>query len=442
MTKGDPLKIYFVKILALVFAGICMYGQAGAAQGAHANTNANTVGDAVGDGVATADAIQVNSGLEYELVAVYDTDRLSKVLGEELDAFMASSTMPQAFRGQFAAPRNSVRLYRVKYRSVVPELNNQPTIASGLIAIPDTDVRTLPVVSYQHGTVFNPKDVPSFPENSMETRLMIAQFASQGYVVVAADYFGRGISNLPDSYLVKVSTRQATIDMLIAAKDILDSKKIQVSRFFVSGWSQGGWVTMQLLSRLDALGVPVSAAAAASAPVDIYLTMNRWLNHPQSVDAVYLPAVVAIQLQAQEHYHGQVGLAESAIEPVYLQAARDLYENKINWTQFSKITPAKLSAFIRPGFRKSGYSGDSPYWRVLENNQAYRWRSDTPLRTYYGGRDEVTPEIVGKLPEQTQELLGGAKATAINAGDQADHRAVFVYGVIDQKKWFDSLIVP
>lgn len=389
----------------------------------------------------TTDPTTVFSGLEYELIGTYDQVRLAKVLESELDDFMRSSTMPNAFRGKFVPPRYAVKLYRVKYRSVVPELNNHPTVASGLIAIPDSGETSMPVVSYQHGTVFDKQFVPSNPESSMETRLMIAQFASQGYVVIGADYFGRGVSDLPDSYLVKGSTRQATLDMLIAAKDILDAMKITISHLFVSGWSQGGWVTMQYLNSLDALRVPVSAAAAASAPVDLYLTMNRWVNNPQAVDAVYLPAVVALQLQAQEHYHSQVGLAESAIRTQYLQAARDLYQNKIDWETFFKMTPPKLADFLRPEFSKSGFSGNGPYWHVLESNQAYRWRSDTPLRTYYGGRDEVTPEMIGKLPEQTQILLGGATAQAINAGEQADHRAVFVYSVLDQKPWFDSFII-
>ena len=35
----------------------------------------------------------------------------------------------------------------------------------------------------------------------------------------------------------------------------------------------------------------------------------------------------------------------------------------------------------------------------------------TPLRSYIGGRDEVTPAYIGRLPEATQKLLGGAPAT-------------------------------
>lgn len=380
-------------------------------------------------------------GLKYELIATYDQKRLDHILGPELDQFMASSTQPTSYQGKFAPAKYAVNLYRVEYSSVIPESNNRKTKASGLIAIPVVDSKQMPLLSYQHGTVFDKSYVPSNPESSMETRVMIAQFASQGYIVIGADYFGRGISNLPDSYLVKESTRQATFDMLWAAKNIVDAKKISINNFFVSGWSQGGWVSMQFLNKLNHSGVTVTAAAVASAPVDVYLTVNRWVNNYQPGDAVYLPGVMAIQLQAQQNYLHQKGLLESAVRPEYVEASRKLYEGKMNWEDFSKVTPSKLPDFIRPEFAKTGYLEKGSYWQTLDSEQAYRWRSEVPLRVYYGGKDEVTPTAIGFLPQETQKLLGGTPAFAIDAGDNADHRGVFIYGVLDQKKWFDSFLV-
>lgn len=379
---------------------------------------------------------------QQQPIGHYSLERLDQITGPELDAFMASSTQPTTYRGQFAKARYPVQLYRLTYHSVIPELDNRPTVASGLIAIPETGQTHMPVVSYQHGTVFDRSHVPSNPESSMETRLMLAQFAAQGYIVVATDYFGRGVSDLPDSYLVKDSTRQAGFDMLLAAREFLQSRGLDYHQVFLSGWSQGGWVTMQYLKMLEQAEVPVTATAIASAPVDIALTMNRWINHPQAVDAVFLPGVVAIHLQAQEHYLQQLGLTESAIRPQYLAAARALYRNEMSWEDFFKRTPAKLGDFLRTEFRKSGWIGATPYWQTQERSQAYRWMTRTPLRVYTGGHDEVTPRYVGGLPEKTQQLLGGAPVTTLDAGDQADHRGVYVFGLIDQKRWFDSLRKP
>ncbi len=125
--------------------------------------------------------------LQYEPIAVYDVDRLNQILTTELAEF-------SDFKITYPPARHAVQLYRVTYPSVVPELGNKPTMASGLIGVPVDASGTLPVVSYQHGSVFGKDEVPSNPEQSTETRLMLANFAGQGYILVAADYFGKGVS--------------------------------------------------------------------------------------------------------------------------------------------------------------------------------------------------------------------------------------------------------
>ena len=50
------------------------------------------------------------------------------------------------------------------------------------------DATALPMLSYQHGTVYGKTEVPSFPDQSGETQLALALFAAQGYLVIGADY--------------------------------------------------------------------------------------------------------------------------------------------------------------------------------------------------------------------------------------------------------------
>ena len=38
------------------------------------------------------------------------------------------------------------------------------------------------------------------------------------------------------------------------------------------------------------------------------------------------------------------------------------------------------------------------------------------------------------------ERLRGSHFVAVDAGNLANHRGTFVYGIADQKKWFDQLI--
>ena len=377
----------------------------------------------------------------YQEIGDYDLARLDKILGAELQDFLSTSPVRDDYKKDtFPPARYPVKLYKVRYASVVPELGNRPTIASGLVAVPQSGAKTMPVVSYQHGTVFSKDDVPSRPDRSSETRIMIARFAAQGYVVIGADYFGRGDSDLPDSYLVKSATQQATYDMLQAAKGVLGRLDVAPGALFISGWSQGGWATMAFLQKLESLQVAVTAAAVASGPVDIALTLNRWVNNPQPVDAVYLPSVVGLLVNAYANYHDEPNFPERAFHAEYVQATRDLYAGRIDFETFYARTKPTLAEFTTPEFRAMVASASGAFGQTLEASQVYRWRQVTPLRTWYGGADEVTPEWIGRLPAQVQKLVGGAETQALDAGSNADHRGVFLRGVRDQKPWFDSLL--
>ena len=80
--------------------------------------------------------------------------------------------------------------------------------------------------------------------------------------------------------MVKGSHQQASYDMLVASRAVLDHMKVGNSKLFLAGWSQGGFVTMAFLEKLEGAGVTVQAAATASAPVDVFVALNGFLNFP------------------------------------------------------------------------------------------------------------------------------------------------------------------
>lgn len=379
-----------------------------------------------------ADCKAVNSGVKYQCIGEYSVGRLNKILtGEVADFSSFPVTYPPA--------ENPVRLYKVVYNTVVPEDNNRPVQASGLIAVPVGKATTLPVLSYQHGTVFSRTEVPSSPEESLETRLIVARFAGQGYLVVAADYIGKGISNEPDAWLVKEATAQACLDMLLAARAVCADLNLTPGDLFLSGWSQGSFSTAAFLNRLETIGVPVKAAAMASAPNDIYLCFNRWIQVSSDLDVNWLVATASMLVNAYENYYRLPGLSTTAIKPQYWQTARDLYNNKITWEQAQKILPVKTKDLFLEDFINQCSSGANRFSRQLQLNRSYDWRFKTPTHYYYGQIDEVVTPYMVKLPVEYQATFGGAQAEAVFAGEKANHRGTFLFAVNDQKQWFDSL---
>lgn len=380
----------------------------------------------------------VTDGVKYKLIGNYNTTYLKKILTDELSDF-DNATPPMGIT--FPAPANGVKLYRVIYKTVIPEKDDQATEASGLIAVPDVNLtgKTFPLLSWQHGTVFSKNEVPSFPENSMETRMILANLGGNGYVVIGADYIGRGLSGEANSYMAKDSNIQASADMLDASKAVLADLGVSTDKLFLSGWSQGAYNTQILLRHLEQKGILVSASAVASTPSTLFPLINRWINKRTKYDVQWTLGSVALLLNAYEYYYNLPGLTEQAIKPKYLQQARDFYSGKLSWDDISESWPKTTDQLLNKEFIAELGLASNAFAMTLLKNQAYEWRAKTPTRYYYGASDEVIAPYIATLPVEYQEIINGAEATAVYAGDNATHHGVFIYAVKDQKEWFDGL---
>jgi pimeloyl-ACP methyl ester carboxylesterase len=372
--------------------------------------------------------VRVTSDVSYDFLARWDIDRLNRILTTDTPAFFG---LPVAY----TPATNAVRLYRVTYGSVIPERGNRPTVATGLVAIPEVAGTTLPMVSYQHGTVYGKQQVPSFPEQSPETQLMIAQFAGQGYVVVGADYFGMGLSTEPEGYVVKGSHQQATHDMLKAARAVLADMKLSAPNLFLAGWSQGGYVTMAMLEKLEAAGVPVKAAVTASAPVDLFAALTGFLNYPRPIDAAWVNSLFILSSFAYENYYGVPGLARSLLNDDYYDIARKAYEKQpVDPAQI----PTDLRKLIRADYFDPQFFAASAYGRLIAQAQAYRFVIRTPVRNFYGTTDEAIRTEIGQLAMTWQRALGNDKVEAVTTGPTT-HRGTYAKAVPDWKTWFDGM---
>ncbi|SHJ83667.1 Serine aminopeptidase, S33 [Roseomonas rosea] len=377
--------------------------------------------------------VQVSSGLQYELLQRWDVDKLNHILQVDTPAFAGIPVT-------YTAARSAVKLYRVTYSSVIPEQNNRPIVATGLVAVPETQGTAFPVVSYQHGTVYGRQEVPSFPDQSPETALMIAQFAGQGYVVIGADYFGMGTSQEPEGYMVKGSHQQATADMIAASRAVLAHLGLNGTKLFLAGWSQGGFVTMALLERLEGAGVPVAAAATASAPLDVFATLNGFLSFPRPNDASWVSTLFILSSFSFENYYQVPGLARSLLSDEYYDLARRAYERQpIN----PQDVPTDLRKLIRAPYFDAQFFAASAYGRLVASAQAYRWIIRSPVRNYYGESDEAITAGIGRLAMTYQQAIGSGNTAvqAVSTGPTS-HRGTFAQAVPSWKEWFDGLSRP
>lgn len=376
---------------------------------------------------AQASPIKVSTGVQYELIGRWDVAKLNQILTTDTPKFAGVTVA-------YTPARNAVKLYRVSYPSVVPEQGNRPIAATGLLAVPDTADTTFPMVSYQHGTVYGKEQVPSFPDQSPETQLMIAQFAGQGYLLIGADYFGMGQSKEPEGYLVKGSHQQATYDMVVASRAVLADLKLADSKLFLSGWSQGGFVTLAMLERLEAVGMPVKAATTASAPVDAFAAFNGFLNFPRKIDASWITTIFILNVFSFENYHNMPGLARALLTDETFEISRKAY---LREPFDQNAVPTDLRKLIRPEYFDGQFFANSAYGRLVAQTSAYRWVIRTPVRTYYGLTDEAIRIEIGQLPMTYQKAIGNDTVEAVPTGDTS-HRGTFATAVPQWKNWFDG----
>jgi len=257
-------------LLALVVAGLSACG--GGADDAGGDTPAARRVPAAG---AAAVAATVGPG------ELKSATRLNTVPLADLAAVLDS--VPTL--GQRA--RYPVTTYRLTY--LTRDGEGREVTASALAAVPVKPAgRASPVMSWQHGTLFEDRRVPSNNPTVSEPAVLLA---SLGYIVVAADYVGYGVSKgVPHPYLMSAPTASAVVDLLTAARYWRQTRGVvDNGQLFMAGYSEGGYATMAALRAMEASGSPHLANLVGIAPgagpysvtatMDAMLALVRERNH-------------------------------------------------------------------------------------------------------------------------------------------------------------------
>jgi hypothetical protein len=389
--------------------------------------------------------------IKYDSIGYYTKGRVDAIVDSVLDEFMVRRTLPSStFKTRLLRGRHGVSLYKIAYTSVIPERNNQVATVYGLLAIPDSILPGAPIVSYQHGTIFDRGSVPSNPNGSDEVQFQLSQFASQGYIVIASDYFGTTAgTQVPNSYGTSAAVAQACLDMLRASKQVLATKNITPGKLFLSGWSQGGAATNAFLQRLEREQIAVAGTVTASGPANLVGFLQKTINEPTPFVAPYFPAVITSMLFTFESFFGLDGLPEESINPQFLDAARKLHAFEMSFLEYadtvlvSKDTEGgrlrTMNEIFTTKFLDESKSATTQFWKLLDDMNGYRQLLRSPYRCFYSYRDEAVMADVAKIIVDHQKSIGNTTIEGFDAGPNADHGCVYLESLINAKPWFDSM---
>ena len=177
----------------------------------------------------------------------------------------------------------TVTTEQVSYPSRDP--SGAPALLSGLIASPVVDeiVDYSPrdsVIVLTHATGSTPGDMD--PADAWF--ILANQFASRGYLVIAPDNYGRGLTDdQPETYLMASRTADNAIDLISLVMAMPEYQPIiSGNNITIVGYSQGGHSAIDLWLALSTNGPEdfnVESVYAGGAPHNLYQTFRGVIEH-------------------------------------------------------------------------------------------------------------------------------------------------------------------
>ena len=384
----------------------------------------------------------------------------------------------------FDAATNDVEVYRVAYRSTIPEQGNRPTVAYGLVAVPKGATGPLPLLSQQHGTLWLKESAPSqafsWDKNAttpfkyglsqqllygtcFETRLGVAQFAGHGYAMISADYFGIGNSVENDSFVVKKSQQQACLDMHAAAQKLFQSLGISTNKLFLNGWSEGALVSISFQEALEARGVKIDGVSTAATPANTGMFTEQFIFTPRPWSTENVPnaawSIFVHQFSsfALASYSGQTNAPLELFGGNY-DLSRKFYMREFaqmpsfEWRSDGRggmepvmvmdgvTTNTEVSRFLSRNVAQSPAAYErTAYAKLIADAGSGKTRLEAPMRMYYGEQDEGYAVPVCTIVDTWQRGTFGKNNIEQVPVPHASHRDTFLTATREQLAWFDDI---
>lgn len=295
------------------------------------------------------------------------------VAAAELNRFAASEIEQAASATGRQAPAVAPRFDVVNHRLIYTTIDGQGRAvrASGLVSVPVKPPGVpSPVLSYQHGTLFSDAQAPSNHAVASEVAVLLA---SMGYIVVAADYVGYGVSRgMPHPYLLAEPSAAAVLDLLTAAQAWRrDAGIADNGQLFLAGYSEGGYVTLAAHRAMQAGDSPhrrqLVASVAGGGPYDVGLTVSEQLRAVRKrvplIGPLFRPAIL-----------------ERMGRPLRREARRWLVR---------RLVPRHADVTLQPSFLDHHFDGDRAATERLSN--VVDWTPEAPVRLFHGDDDRTVP---------------------------------------------------
>lgn len=295
--------------------------------------------------------------------------KASAPLGTVAATEIAAALADDGSRVQNAVPRYAVASWRLEYTTI--DADGREVRASGLVSVPQKPAGSAsPVLSYQHGTIFRDEETPSMHAVAGEVAVVLA---SLGYVVLAPDYVGFGVSRgTPHPYLLAAPTAAAVNDFITAATYWRALSGVQDNgQLFLAGYSEGGYATMAAHRELQATGSPHLAqlrmAVVGAGPYDVQTTLDGL------IDVV----------------RDKQPLLGALINPGFLRYLGGSVQREVRRAVLGQLIPGDADVVYDTRFLDSFFADDTR--AIAQSSSVHDWRPQVPVAMFHGRDDQTVP---------------------------------------------------
>ena len=266
-------------------------------------------------------------------------------------------------------PRYGVTSDRIEY--LTSDAKGKTVQASGLVSVPDKPAGAKsPVLSYQHGTIFRDAEAPS--NNAVASEISVVM-ASLGYIVLAPDYVGYGVSKgVPHPYLQAAPMAASVIDFLTAAKTWRQQTGVYDNQqLFLTGYSEGGYATMAAHRALQAGNLPhlqqLRMVVPGAGPYNVQATLDSLIDIVRDKNKVL----------------------GALIQPGFLKKLGGSAQREVRRALLKELIPDDADTSIDALFLDNFLSDDVKATDRLSN--VHNWRPQVPVYLYHGRDDQTVP---------------------------------------------------
>lgn len=318
---------------------------------------------------------------------------------------------------------DNMTVYNIVYPSIDPY--GKPIMLSGTISFGRNvreDRHAKGILIYNHFTVYRADQCPSRGALDAERYTALLDL-----ITISPDYYGFGVTEHHNqAYCMSKVNAQASVDALLAAKEILAAKGITAGELlFNAGYSQGGQTTMGVV-RLLAEKYPdlhLTYSFAGAGAYDIPETYRQFIS---STVAGMPSTVISVLLTYNEFYNVGATRDEMFIEPV-LSHINDWILSK-NYTRQeidSLIGSLSIDQYATPTLLDTTSSLSRRFFNALESDNICKgWDASNSghIMLFHNTKD-ITVPVANTMNMYNFLVAGGATDVVLDTADYGGGRA-------------------